>query len=230
MVEKKQTIFEHLGDVKNLLIKMFTVWAIATLGTIFFSDTLFELITLPLPDAELYFFSPVDSFMFLVKIHLVVGFFISFPLLLWLVWTYVVDIFNQTQRKVVTTLIPISLILSYVGLVYGYLFLIPSSVELLLNIQPPNTAFLISANEYISFTLGLLLAMIFIFQLPLIIFSLIKARVMHANFFRAHRKEFYFGFVVATAIFTPTPDIFTLALIVLPILIMYEIAVFFGDL
>lgn len=230
MADQEQTILEHLGDVKNLFIKMFAAWAIATLGTVFISDVVFELITRPIPDADLYFFSPADSFLFLVKIHVIMGFFISFPLLLWLVWSYIVDIFNQTQRRVVTTLVPISLILSYVGLVYGYVFLIPSSVELLMNIQPPNTAFLISADEYISFTLGLLLAMIFVFQLPLVIFSLIKTRVLQASFFQNRRKEFYFAFVVATAIFTPTPDVFTLALIVIPILIMYEVAVFFGDL
>ena len=222
------TLWEHLMELKNTLLKLLASWLGCTLLTAVYHDEILAFITRPLDGVPLNLFAVASGLLFVIRIHLLLGFILSFPLLLWFTWQYLIDLFGARSRRYIQTLIPISLILAYAGVLYGYFFLIPSSVDILLAIQPPNTQFILGAEDYISFVLGLLVIMVFIFQIPLVIFSSIKSGLIKTEFYTRHRKEFYFGFVVLTAIFTPTPDVFTLFLIVIPMLIMYEIALLFG--
>ena len=223
------TLWEHLMELKNTLLKLLVSWLGCTLAVIPFHDRIFAFITAPLGTSA-YLFTPVSGVLFYIRVYLLLGFILAFPFLLWFAWQYLIDLFEARGRRYIQTLIPVSLGLAYTGVVYGYFFLIPSSIEILLSIQPPNTQYLIGAEDYISFVLGLLVIMVFIFQIPLVIFSSVKSGLIKASFYGAHRKEFYFGFVVLTAVFTPTPDVFTLFLIVIPMLIMYEIALLLGRL
>ena len=221
------TLWEHLMELKNTILKLLASWVVCTLGVIPFHERIFAFITEPLGTSA-YLFTPVSGVLFYLRVYLLLGFILAFPFLLWFTWQYLIDLFDARGRRYVQTLIPVSLGLAYLGVVYGYFFLIPSSIDILLSFQPPNTQYLIGAEDYISFVLGLLLIMVFIFQIPLVIFTSIKARLISAGFYAKHRKEFYFGFVVLTAVFTPTPDVFTLFLIVIPMLVMYEIALLLG--
>jgi sec-independent protein translocase protein TatC len=229
-MDEKYSVWDHVIDLRNLVIKVIGGWLIASLATVYYSDQIFDFITKPLDGAVLYFFSPIDPVMFLIKTHLLLGFLLAFPLIIWFLWSYLIDMFEGASRKYINKLVPLSLMLAYVGLIYGYFILIPSSVEILMGIRPKNTEFNISAEQYISFVLGLLSIMIIIFQVPLVIFSTIKANLIKADFYSAKRREIYFGFLVGTAILTPTPDIFTLVLVLIPMLVMFELALFFGKL
>jgi sec-independent protein translocase protein TatC len=225
-----QSIWEHVIDLRNTAIKILVSWLVFTALTIPYSQKIFSFLTKPIGEESLNFFGVADPFLFNIKMHLMLGFFLAFPFVLWFVWRYIMDIFSVKSRKIISTIVPISLVLAYVGLVYGYVFLIPSSVEIMFSFKPVGTQILLSASDYISFVLGMLMIVIVIFQVPLVIFSLIRTRIVKAEFFKKHRKEIYFGFLVVTAALTPTPDIFTMFMVLIPILLMYEIALVLGSL
>ena len=226
--EQQRSMWDHVVELRTTALQLIVVWVISSALTVWFQAPIFDTLLAPLGGQKLNFLSPGDPITFLIKIHLFLGFVTSFPILLWIVWKYVAEVFSDAHRGFITTVIPAGLIFAYLGIVYGYFFLIPQSVEILTSIQPEGTQFQLTAQAYIDFVFGLLLIIMAIFQVPLIIYSTIKAKLIKAQFYAQRRREFYMGFLVATAIFTPTPDAFTLLLIVVPMIVMYEVALLLG--
>jgi len=79
-------------------------------------------------------------------------------------------------------------------------------------------------GEYISFVTRLVLVFGISFQLPVVVTILAKLQLLTARVMRATRAFAWVIILVLAAIFTP-PDVFTLALLGGPLIILYEICI-----
>jgi len=82
-------------------------------------------------------------------------------------------------------------------------------------------------NEYLSLMMGLILAFGVCFELPVFLLLATKVGLTSSNSLRNKRKyAILFAFVVA-AIITP-PDVISQILLAVPIIILYEVSIFFS--
>ena len=221
-----KNFWEHFNDLKNLLIKLFLVWLVCTCLTLFFSNEIFEVFTSPLGDKTLRALSPIEPVMMLIKIHALTGALIALPFWLYFLWGYLASVLESKEKKFVLFYTLASIFLSTIGIVYAYFSLIPSSIEILTNLAPANIELEITANEYLNFFISIVLILILVFQVPIAVYGLIKTGIVTREMYYQKRKFTYFFVVVAMAVLTPTPDIFTLLLIIVPVLGLLEGAVF----
>ena len=63
-----------------------------------------------------------------------------------------------------------------------------------------------------------------VFQLPVITFFLAKMGVLDSRLMKTYRRHAFMIIVVISAIVTP-PDVFTLALVAVPLYALYEISI-----
>jgi len=84
---------------------------------------------------------------------------------------------------------------------------------------------LISLDSYISFVLLFMLAGGLIFEIPLLAFFLAKLNILTAQTMIRYWKMAVLGSVVFSAFITPTPDAFNMALMAMPIFILYLISI-----
>ena len=64
-----------------------------------------------------------------------------------------------------------------------------------------------------------------LFQLPLLILLLSKAGIVTAAMLRKYRRHAFVVILIAAAIITPTTDPFSLAVVALPLYLLFEISI-----
>lgn len=90
---------------------------------------------------------------------------------------------------------------------------------------PDKVIFMPDINYAIDFIIRMLLVFGLCFQLPLVVITLVKARLIKLSTMRYYRPHFVvFAFIVGM-LFTP-PDVFSQIMLALPMVILYEISLF----
>jgi sec-independent protein translocase protein TatC len=113
-------------------------------------------------------------------------------------------------------------ILFVAGVAYAYFFAIPRALAFLSQFLSSYIDWNIDAQETLSFYLALMMGLGIAFQLPVIMFVLAKIGIVTPANMRKWRKFAYLGIVVAGAVITPTTDPINLALVVGPLVVLYE--------
>jgi sec-independent protein translocase protein TatC len=63
------------------------------------------------------------------------------------------------------------------------------------------------------------------FELPVVVFFLTKVGIITPNFMRTYRRHAIVVIMIVSSIITP-PDVFSLILVTIPLLFLYEISIF----
>lgn len=69
------------------------------------------------------------------------------------------------------------------------------------------------------------LAMVLVFEIPILSWLFAKLGFLSADFMRRYRKHAIVVILVVAAIITPTPDVFTLLLVALSMWLLYEASI-----
>jgi sec-independent protein translocase protein TatC len=111
------------------------------------------------------------------------------------------------------------------GISFGYWFVIPYGYKFLLEFGGGSERPMLTMVEYFSITFQLLLAMGLIFELPVVMMLLGKFGIVDAKMLVKWRSHAFIGLSVVAAIVTPTPDAFTLLLVMFPLWGLYELSI-----
>jgi sec-independent protein translocase protein TatC len=225
MLIQSSSFIDHLNELKTLAIKSFVVWLVGFAGAFVFNSQIVEIITKPVKDKGLllHFLSPTDSFFYVIKICGFTGLLVTLPVLSIFIWQYIQPALLQNEQNFITKYILSIFLFTTIAIVFGFYFLIPSTLHFLLEFTPKNTEILLTANEYMSFLFGLLMMMVLVFQTPIVVFGLIRTGLVEKQLFISKRKEIYFGILVFMAAFG-SPDIITWIISAIPVIILFESA------
>jgi sec-independent protein translocase protein TatC len=116
--------------------------------------------------------------------------------------------------------------LFYGGAFFSYFLVLPVAINFLVsygtenNLQP-----MIGLSKYLTFTVGLIFAFGAIFELPLILLILGRIGVVGYLGLARNRRYALLLNAVVSAILTPTPDAYTMLLMMVPIQVLYEASI-----
>jgi len=85
-----------------------------------------------------------------------------------------------------------------------------------------------SVSQYLGFVVNLSLAFGLGFQIPILVVFLISLRILDAKTLAGARKYVILGVAVLAAILTPTPDVGTMLLLAVPMILLFEIGLLIG--
>ena len=157
---------------------------------------------------------------------LVVGIVLAFPYLLFEIWRFITPALKKKEKKNALGLVFAGSMLFVIGILFGYYFVSPLSVQFLGNYtvseQVQNQ---ITLSSFISTVTTVTLVCGLVFQLPLIVFFLSKLGLLTPEFMRKYRKHAVVVTLVLSAIITP-PDISSQVLLTIPLLILYEFSIY----
>jgi sec-independent protein translocase protein TatC len=80
-------------------------------------------------------------------------------------------------------------------------------------------------SKYLSLTLGLTAACGVMFELPLVTLLLHRLEFVSIAFLTHNRRYAVLLGAVVTAILTPTPDAYTMSMLLVPLLGLYEVSI-----
>lgn len=178
-------------------------------------ETLFELNNFTMP----------GQFSTHIVSSIVAGFVISFPYIIWEIWRFIGPALSDGERKYSRGIVFYVSLLFILGILFGYYFVSPLSVQFLGNYQiSAQVANQISLNSFISIVTSVCLANGLIFQLPVLVYFLSKFGLITPTFLRKYRKHALVCLLLLAAIITP-PDIMSQILVTFPLMLLYEISI-----
>ncbi len=87
---------------------------------------------------------------------------------------------------------------------------------------------LMSIAQYLGFVVNLGLAFGLGFQIPIVVIFLIALRIISATRMSAARKYVILGIAILAAVLTPSPDVGTMLMLAVPMLLLFEIGLLIG--
>jgi len=223
----EKTIWEHIKDLRTYLMWAVGIWLLTSVGISFFGDQILDFVLRPMNGQDLFFNSPQGPMFFLFKVFGFGGLVVSLPIQIWLIWRFVAPAMDQKEQSFGIFYILAVCVLSLIGILYSYYSLVPVSLKFLLQIAPKGTRSMLTVGEYIDFLTMMLVIAVAIFQTPVLVFGLIRTRLVHPSAFVKHRKVVYFGVIVLLTAFLP-PDLFALFMTAIPVILLYEASIFLG--
>ena len=224
--QKEMPITEHLRELRNrLLIAIATVGAIAV---VLFWPSQYVIRWMMheyFGGLQLHAFGPADVIFTEFKFSIVGGIVLGLPLLLQQLWLFVVPAIHPRTRRMVYAFILPSLLLALLGLAFAHFVVIPRVVAALLHITDAVATPTFGVASTLNFVIVLLALFAIIFQTPIVLIGLARLGIVSAATLKRYRRHALFGFFVAGGIAAPDGNPLTMALLALPMYVLYELSI-----
>jgi len=220
----EMNLFDHLGELRSMLISLIAALFASSLILWFFSGSLMDFLLSGIPVDGIYFHAPAEAFMTRLKLSFIAGFLACYPFILFRIWSFISPGLFSREKKVILPMIVFSTALFYVGVVFAYWIMIPVALNFLLQFSTDMLSPLLSVGEYFSFVGKLCFAFGVVFQLPLvIIFLTATGFISPGKLLRQWRWVIVIIFAVC-AVLTP-PDPASQVLMAVPLVLLFFISV-----
>ena len=181
-----------------------------------------------LDSLDLQYLAFTGAFLSYIKISVYAGFILAFPYVIWEMFKFIKPALHVNEKKSSLRIIFFGSLLFLLGILFGYYFVTPISMSFLIAFSKEigdgiwqenfTTANAISTVTTICFANAI------IFELPIVVYFLSKARLITPKFLRKYKRHAMVLTLILSAIITP-PDIVTQILVAVPILALYEISI-----
>jgi Tat protein translocase TatC len=184
-----------------------------------------------LPEEKLFFTRPTDAFLITLKLSVLLGAVLASPVIFRQAWTFLSPALYEHEKRYVMPAFLAGLGLFAAGVWMAYLWVLPAVLRVLLSPRFVGSALepFITAGEYFAFAIQVILAFGFIFELPLIMVLLASLGLVSPRFFARNRHYAVAVGAVVAAFVTP-PDVFSMIMMMVPIVVLYEVGIAIGRL
>ena len=237
----EMTFWDHLDELKKSIFRIVLVLLVAAVGLFAFKDFLFDgLILAPSKgDFFLYKWIGADVSLSLVNIEVTAQFMIhmkmaflcalvlTFPYIIYKVWQFIAPALYDNERRKVRNAFLFASVLFYLGVTVGYTLIFPLMLNFFADYQVssevPNT---FSLSSYISLLTSMVLTFGIVFEFPTIVALLSSLGILTKQTMVKFRRHAILVVVILAAVITPSGDPFSLAVVAVPLYLLYEFSVF----
>lgn len=172
---------------------------------------------------DLAAFGVAETFFTFLYLAVAFGFFVSFPYIVYRILAALRAIYPAFSRWMIFFFCIATVILFYAGAFFCIEVALKYGTKFLLSFGTENLKPIISVKKFMSFTLVFVFGFGFIFELPLVMMLLGRLGILKAEVLGRYRRYAFLAIILISAILTPTPDIFNLLLMAVPLYLLFEI-------
>ncbi len=163
----------------------------------------------------------------LIEYSMILGVVLAFPYIIWELWRFVAPALQGPESRKTSQVILACSGFFFVGILFAYFVIIPFSLNFAVSFSvSPTIKNDFTIENYIDFFSTMMLAIGAVFELPMIVYFLSKLGILKAAMMRSGRRYAILVTAIIAGALTPSPDIFTMTLMGLPIYILYELSIF----
>ncbi|PIE59733.1 MAG: preprotein translocase subunit TatC [Desulfobulbus propionicus] len=170
---------------------------------------------------QLYFFSVAGPFLAHVKLAFFGALYVLMPFVMYVVWQALGKPFEVTGR-LLFWYVSATCFLFYCGTLFCFLVTLPFGVQFLLGFQTEDMQALISIGRFVNFVTIFVVAFGGIFELPVFMVFCAQAGIISKRSFEKNRRFAILGIAIMASLLTPTPDVVNMALMGVPLYLLYE--------
>lgn len=220
------TLIEHFEELRKRLFIALCAWLVGSGVAFAFRFTILDWLKAPLPPTmTLNFFAVLEPFTVSMQIASFFGLVLAAPVVLGQVWGFLAPGLYQEERRYAVPFILFSAVAFGAGVAFAYYVVLPFTIPILLGFLGGEAQGLLSIGRYIS-TLLMLMGMFgLMFEMPVLGFLLAKIGLVRSEPLTRNRRWAIVIGLAAAAIITPTGDPFNLALVGIPLLVLFELTI-----
>jgi sec-independent protein translocase protein TatC len=223
---EEASLVEHLEELRGrLFVCIGAVLIGAVVGFVFHHRLIHALeLDLPAKNRHLVVFTPAEAFTTTIWISIYFGLALALPVLLWQAWSFFIPAFESSHAQLMRWFVLLASGLAIGGILFGYFLVLPAAERFLTNYDSSQLHYIPQAKPYLSFAVTVLLAMGFIFELPLFVVGMTRLGIISTAKLRRNRRMGYFLCAVVGAVL-PGVDPVTTLLQTLPLWILFEASI-----
>ena len=230
-------LMDHLMELRTRLMWSVAGFAIAFLGSFYFSSDILALLIKPFKwgtgtDVSLISIKLLGVFLVKLKIAMFGGMFIAFPLIATQIYRFMAPGLYKHERQALAPYLVATPVFFILGAALVYFFLLPVAIAffygLAANTGSEGTTgiqLMPDIEAYLDFVMMLILAFGLTFQLPVVLTLLGQIGIVSAAQLRSGRRFAIVGVCALAALITP-PDPISMLAMAVPLALLYELAVF----
>ncbi len=220
---------EHLDELRGRVIRIAIILVVAFTIAWFIQPPIYAYLTklvrelIPkTADYKEAFNSFTGPFMLKMRLAGYMSLILGAPFIVRELWGFVEPGLKENEKKPLRTVVPISVGLFFLGCFFGFL-IIPTTTAWFVSYleEFPGTALFQEPGTMVFFILKLLLSFGLGFQLPVIVFALVKVGILTPQTLKTYWRQAAFGIFFGSALLTPSNDWFTMLMMAVPLTILF---------
>jgi len=215
----------HIATVKRRLIIIGATVLGALIVTFSFSTEMVAWLNRPFSN-QLAFYGPAEALFASIKVSLLAAVILSLPVIFYQCWKFVEPALLPNEQRWAIPLFCVAGGLFALGLVFCNIVILPLVIDWFVSfgldrdITPQ-----LSVGTYIDFNVKFLLIFGCAFELPLAMTLAAMTGMVSAQIFAHYRKHAILLCLIVAAIVTPDATLFTMLLMAVPLMVLYEIGI-----
>ena len=234
------TFWGHVDVLRNCLVRIIVVTVVCGLAAFNFKETLFSIVLAPskysFVSYRLFHSAPfhinlvniglTEQFMIHVKTAFSFGFLIASPYVLYVLYRFIAPALYRREKHYAVRVVLGGYVMFVLGLLVNYFVIFPLTVRFLGTYQVSESVHnMLSLQSYIDTLMMMSIMFGILFEIPIISWLLALFGLLKAEWMQRYWRQALVIIIIIAAIITPTGDAFTLAIVSLPIWLLYELSI-----
>lgn len=170
--------------------------------------------------------TPAQAFTAQMYVAIIIGIVGSLPVILGELFAFLNPALHYSEKRIIKRIVVPIISLFVMGCLFSYYVAIPYTLDFLYQYgQAMSILSFFEITSFILFVINMLLIFGFAFQLPLVMWSLTKTRIVNTNFWKDNLRYVVIFLVILGAIITPDGSGITMWFIVGPLMLLYVIGI-----
>ncbi len=223
------SILEHLDELRSRLFKVALFFVFMFVGCWVVSEPLLNFLLEPIraglfEGGDIVFINLTEPFMIYMKASALLAIFVTSPVALYQLWAFVAPGLYARERGLVVPFLIFGTSFFVAGGAFGYYVATPRAAEWLIGLGESYRAS-ITLRSAFAFESRVILAMGAVFEMPILIFFLSRVGLVTPRFLMRHFRWAVLIIAILAAVLTPTGDMITMSVFVIPMILLYLLGV-----
>lgn len=215
----------HIQTVKRRLIVVGVSILASLILTFSFSAEMVAWLNRPFPN-QLVFYGPTEALFASIKVSLLAAVILSLPVIFYQCWKLVEPALLPKEQRWAIPLFFLAGGLFALGLTFCNLVILPLVIDFFVSFGlDRDVTPQLSVGTYIDFNVKFLLIFGCAFELPLAMTLLAVTGAVSAQVFAQYRKHAILASLILSAVLTPDATLFTMLLMAVPLMALYEVGI-----
>lgn len=217
-------ITEHLTDIRTRLLRFLAWMVVGVAASLFIAEPAAHFLARPVGGLEtLASIDVTENLSVFMRIVLLGAFTLALPWGVGEILGFFSPGLTAKEKRWVWVIIPLALVLFVGGVAFAYLVMLPAALEVLLKFMGIETR--PRPASYFSFITNLMFWVGIAFETPLAVMFLARFRIVRAGTLLRGWRVAIVVIAVLAAVVTPTGDPVNMAILMLPLTVLYGISI-----